>query len=57
MSMFGGRPFGTTAAAGFDVSKSGGRPTGTTGAAGFNVSKSGVGQQGQLVLLDSCVWG
>lgn len=28
---------GTTAAAGFDVSKSGGRPTGTNAAAGFNV--------------------
>ena len=33
-----GRPTGTTAAAGFDVSRSGGRPTGTTTAAGSNVS-------------------
>ena len=35
-----GRPTGTTAAAGFNVSMSGGRPTGTTAAAGFNVSDS-----------------
>ena len=34
--MSGGRPTGTTAAAGFDVS--GGRPTGTTAAEGFNCS-------------------
>ena len=33
-----GRPTGTTAAKGFDVSMSGGRPTGTTTAAGFNES-------------------
>ena len=34
-----GRPTGTTAAAGFDVSE--GRPTGTTAAAGFDVSMCG----------------
>ena len=37
----GGRPKKTTAAAGFNVSMSGGRPTGTTAAVGFNVSISG----------------
>ena len=34
----GGRPIGTTAVAGFNVSMSGGRPTGTTAAVGFDVS-------------------
>ena len=33
-----GRPLGTTASAGHDVSKSGGRPTGTTAEAGYDVS-------------------
>ena len=37
----GGRPTGTTAVAGFNVSMSGGRPTGTTAVAGFKVSMSG----------------
>ena len=36
-----GRPTGTTATAGFNVSLSGGRPMGTTAAAGFDVSMSG----------------
>ena len=36
-----GRPPGTTATAGFNVSMLGGRPFGTTAAAGFDVCKSG----------------
>ena len=37
----GGRPEGTSQAAGYSVSKSGGRPEGTSQAAGYSVSKSG----------------
>ena len=38
MSQIGGRPTGTTATTGFDVSQAGGRPMGTTAVARFKVS-------------------